>query len=175
MLMTMSEKIKYYRESLDWSQEELGKHLNPPVVKEEVVEEAKVEEPVKEEVVAEEPVVEPTTVEEPEVVTEPEEVVEEPSITIGQKNALSAAESYLAYTSFSYTGLIEQLKFEEYSVEDATYAADNCGADWNEQAAIHAKSYLDYTSFSRGSLIEQLKFDGFTTEQAEYGATAVGY
>lgn len=33
MLMTMSEKIKYYRESLDWSQEELGKHLNPPVNK----------------------------------------------------------------------------------------------------------------------------------------------
>ena len=76
---------------------------------------------------------------------------------------------------FSYTGLIEQLKFEGYSDEEATYGADHCGANWNEQAAKKAQSYLDVMSFSKSGLIEQLKFDGFTQEQAEYGVTAVGY
>lgn len=95
--------------------------------------------------------------------------------TMGQKNARAKAKSYLAYTSFSYSGLIEQLEFEGFSTEEATYATDKCGADWNEQAALKAQSYLEYTSFSRSGLIEQLEFEGFTAEQAEYGAQAVGY
>lgn len=96
-------------------------------------------------------------------------------MTLGQKNALDKAESYLNYSSFSHSGLITQLEFEGFSNEDATYATDNCGADWNEQAAAKAKSYLDYSSFSKSGLIEQLEFEGFTTEQAEHGATEVGY
>ncbi|WP_024294444.1 Ltp family lipoprotein [Lacrimispora indolis] len=96
-------------------------------------------------------------------------------LTMGQKNALSKAASYLSFTAFSYSGLIKQLEYEQFSTEDATYAADNCGADWNEQAAIKAQAYLDMSSFSRGSLIDQLKYEGFTQDQAEYGATAVGY
>ena len=95
--------------------------------------------------------------------------------TLGQKNALSEAKSYLNYTAFSYKGLIEQLKYEGYSAEESTYGADNCGADWNEQAAKMAKQYINYTSFSRAGLIEQLEYEGFTAEQAEYGATTVGY
>lgn len=92
-----------------------------------------------------------------------------------QKNALDKAESYLGYTAFSYSGLISQLEYEGFSTESATYAADNCGADWNEQAAAKAQSYLEYTSFSRQSLIEQLEYEGFTSEQAEYGVSSVGY
>ena len=92
-----------------------------------------------------------------------------------KKNALSKAYDYLSYTAFSYSGLINQLVFEQFSDEDATYAADNCGADWNEQAAKKAQDYLDYSSFSRDGLIDQLKFEGFTSEQADYAATAVGY
>jgi len=98
-----------------------------------------------------------------------------PQVTMGQKNALSKAKSYLDFTAFSYTGLISQLAFDGFSTEDSTYAVDNCGADWNEQAAKKAKSYLDFTSFSRDGLIDQLLFDGFTNEQAEYGVTKVGY
>lgn len=98
-----------------------------------------------------------------------------PQVTMGQKNALNKAKSYLGFTAFSYTGLISQLEFDGFSTEDSTYAVDNCGADWNEQAAKKAKSYLDYTSFSRDGLIDQLLFDGFTNEQAEYGVTKVGY
>lgn len=94
---------------------------------------------------------------------------------MGQKNALRAANSYLNALAFSYDGLIKQLEYEGYSTEDATYAADHCGADWNEQAAKSAKSYLNSMSFSRSGLIQQLEYEGFTPSQAEYGATANGY
>lgn len=97
------------------------------------------------------------------------------NLTLSQKNALKQAQDYIDYAAFSRSGLIEQLKFEGYSTEDSTYAVDNCGADWNEQAALLAQSYLDSSAFSRSGLIEQLEFEGFTSEQAKYGVTSVGY
>lgn len=96
------------------------------------------------------------------------------SETVGQKNAVKSAKSYLSYTAFSRDGLIAQLEFEKYSREDAVYAVDKVDADWNEQAAKSARSYLDYTSFSRQGLIDQLVFEKFTHEQAVYGVNAVG-
>ena len=77
--------------------------------------------------------------------------------------------------AFSYSGLIEQLKYEGYSDSEAKYAADHCGADWKEQAVKAAKQYLDIMSFSRQSLIEQLEFEGYTYDQASYAATQNGY
>lgn len=96
-------------------------------------------------------------------------------LTIGQTNALRKAASYLDYMAFSYSGLVDQLEYEGYSTDDATFAVDHCGADWNEQAAKKAQSYLDFMSFSRSGLIDQLLYEGFTQEQAEYGVSAVGY
>lgn len=96
------------------------------------------------------------------------------TVTLSQQNALRTAHSYLDFTAFSHSGLIEQLEYEGYSTEDATFAADYCGADWNEQAAKSAQSYLDFMGFSRSGLIDQLMYEGFTREQAEYGVTAVG-
>ena len=98
----------------------------------------------------------------------------EAAITVSQKNALSKAKSYLAYAAFSHDGLIEQLEYEQFSTADATYAADNCGADWNEQAAKKAKSYMSSSSFSRGGLIGQLEYDKFTPAQATHGTDSVG-
>ncbi len=95
--------------------------------------------------------------------------------TLGERNALDKAYSYLDFTAFSYKGLIEQLEYEGFTHDEAVYGADNCGADWNEQAALKAQQYLDYSSFSRSGLIEQLEYEGFTAEQAEYGVTQVGY
>ena len=95
--------------------------------------------------------------------------------TIGQKNALKSSKDYLKTMAFSYKGLIKQLEYEGYSTEEATYAVDNCGVDWNDQAAKSAKSYIDMMSFSRSGLIKQLEYEGFTSEQAEYGASSVGY
>lgn len=94
--------------------------------------------------------------------------------SISQANALASAKDCLRYSAFSYSGLIKQLEYEKYSHEDAVYAADNCGANWKEQAARSAKEYLEFTSFSRGRLIDQLEYEGFTSEQAAFGADAVG-
>ena len=100
---------------------------------------------------------------------------EPPQLTMGQQNAIAKAESYLAYTAFSRSGLIDQLEFEGFDTADAEFAVDNIEVDWNEQAALKAESYLEYTSFSRDGLIEQLLFEGFSQEQAEHGVSAVGY
>ena len=104
--------------------------------------------------------------------SETEEVSE---VTLGMSNALQSARNYLRVLAFSYTGLMEQLEYEGYSSEEATYAVDNCGADWYEQAVAKAEDYLSVLSFSRSGLINQLEYDGFTSEQAEYAADAVGY
>ena len=97
------------------------------------------------------------------------------SVTVGEQNALQSALQYLNSMPFSYTGLIGQLEYEGYSDSEAKYAADNCGANWNEQAVKSAEQYLATMSFSRQSLIEQLEYEGFTYEQASYAATENGY
>lgn len=97
------------------------------------------------------------------------------NLTMGQKNAFGPAKDYLSFAAFSYDGLIGQLEYEGYSTEDATFAADNCGADWNEQSLKCAKNYLDVSPFSYTGLIKQLEYEEFTTEQAEYGVTGAGY
>lgn len=103
----------------------------------------------------------------------PEPAAPEP--TMGQANALSTAHDYLDVTAFSRNGLIEQLEYSGFTHDEAVYAADRCGADWNQQAAEMAQDYLDVTSFSRDGLIEQLEYSGFTHDEAVYGVTAVGY
>ena len=97
------------------------------------------------------------------------------SVSLGKLNALASAKNYLDFSAFSAKGLKEQLEYEGYSADEAAYGVDNCGADWNEQAAKKAQDYLDFSSFSRDGLIEQLEFEGFTHEQALYGVSAVGY
>jgi hypothetical protein len=94
--------------------------------------------------------------------------------TTGQRNALEEANSYLRTMPFSYSGLVEQLEYEGYSNADATYAADHCGADWNEQALKEAESYLDVMAFSYSGLKEQLEYEGYTSDQATYGADNCG-
>lgn len=94
--------------------------------------------------------------------------------TTAQKNVMASAKAYLNYSGFSYDGLVDQLEYEKYSHEDAVWAADNCNADWNEEALESAKSYIDYSGFSYSGLIGQLEYEGFTTEQATYGADNCG-
>lgn len=106
---------------------------------------------------------------------------EEPSLntiidnsTLGEKNALRSAKSYLSFSAFSYTGLIRQLEYEGYTTEEATYAVNNCGADWDEQALKTAKSYLSHSAFSYTGLISQLEFEGFSTTEATYAVNNCG-
>ena len=112
---------------------------------------------------------------EPTATTEPPETTEPPkTATAGERNALSQAHSYLNFSAFSYSGLIDQLEYEGYTEAEATYAADNCGADWFEQALKEAKSYLSFSAFSHSGLIDQLKYEGYTKEQAVYAADNCG-
>lgn len=103
-----------------------------------------------------------------------EETTPKIEVTAGMKNALKSAQNYLSIIPFSYKRLVEQLEYEEYTHEEAVYAADNCNADWYEQAKKTAKSYLDIMGFSRAGLINQLEHDGFTHEQAVYGVEQNG-
>lgn len=116
----------------------------------------------------------------PEVAPAPEPAPEPaappaPEFTIGQQNAIDSANSYLRLMGFSRSGLIGQLEYEGYSVEDATFAVDALAPDWYAEAAESAQSYLDVMSFSRQGLIDQLLYEGFSPEEAEHGVTAVGY
>lgn len=97
------------------------------------------------------------------------------NVTLGMKNALGKAQQYLKFTSFSKKGLIEQLEYEGYSVEEATYAVETIQVDWNDQCAKKAQQYLNFTSFSRKGLADQLEYEGFTSSQIAYGLAAVGY
>lgn len=89
--------------------------------------------------------------------------------TTGERNALKSANQYLSFTSFSRSGLIEQLEYEGYTTQEAEYAAEHCGADWMDQARKSALSYLEVSAFSESGLIDQLEYEGFTHEQALYG------
>jgi TM2 domain-containing membrane protein YozV len=98
-----------------------------------------------------------------------------PKLTLPQQNAVGQAESYVEYQAFSRSGLIQQLEYEGYSTEDATFAVDYIAADWSAQAAAKAKSYLEYQSFSRDGLYDQLIYEGFSDAEANAGLLAVGY
>lgn len=102
-------------------------------------------------------------------------VEQPPVLTIGQQNAVNEGESYLSFSAFSRSGLIDQLEYEGYSTADATFAVDFIAPDWNAEAAESAKSYIEFSSFSRQGLIDQLMYEGFTAEQANFGVTSVGY
>lgn len=106
-----------------------------------------------------------------EIETKPDDSA---GLSISQINALASAKSYLSFSAFSHQGLVDQLEFEKFSTEDAVFAADHCGADWDEQALKSAKSYLGFSAFSYSGLIDQLEFEGFTPEQATYGADNCG-
>lgn len=120
--------------------------------------------------VTEPPVTEPPVTEPP--VTEPQPT--NPTPTVGERNALQSAKNYLRVMAFSYEGLIDQLEYEGYTNAEATYAANNCGADWNEQALKSAKTYLSVSAFSYSGLIKQLEYEEYTTSQATYGADHCG-
>ncbi len=96
------------------------------------------------------------------------------SETAGQSNARKSAKQYLDISPFSRLGLIDQLLYEKYTLEDATYGVDIANTDWNAQAGKSAIAYLEISAFSRQGLIDQLLYEKYTQSQAEYGTTKAG-
>jgi hypothetical protein len=92
--------------------------------------------------------------------------------TVSQRNAISRATSYLRSSSFSRSGLIGQLQYEGFSIDDATYGVDALNTNWNAQAVKKATSYLRSSSFSRSGLIDQMIFEGFSSSESVYGVDA---
>lgn len=98
------------------------------------------------------------------------------SVTYTMSNALSEALVEVSGYPYSYKELLECLKEDYgYAEEDATYAADNCGVDWDEQALLQAEDYMDYMDFSYTEMVEWLQtYDGFTEKEAIYAADNCG-
>ena len=107
--------------------------------------------------------------------TDPATVSEQSGSTENEQNAVKRASSYLNYSAFSYSTLVDKLKSEGFTQEEADYGASHCKADWSEQAAKKAQEYLDSSSYSHQELIDKLLSEGFTQEEADYGVSAVGY
>ena len=90
-------------------------------------------------------------------------------VTMGEMMALASAKNYLRTLPFSKSGLKKQLEYEGYSDSESTYAVNNCGANWKEQAVRSAGNYLRTMPFSRQQLQNQLEYEGYTSEEAAYG------
>ena len=94
--------------------------------------------------------------------------------TENQQKALDKANEYVNTLPLSHDGLIKQLEYDGYTTDVATYAADNCSANWNKEAKEMAEQYMDSTTYTYKDMVQQLETEGFTKEQAKFGAKAVG-
>lgn len=94
--------------------------------------------------------------------------------TENQQKALDKANEYVDTLPLSRKGLIKQLEYDGYTTDVATYAADNCSANWNKEAKEMAEQYMDSTTYTYKDMVQQLETEGFTKEQAKFGAKAVG-
>lgn len=117
-----------------------------------------------ESVIVEEPVA--TVPSEPVVAPAPAPAA--PEVSREFRNALGSANDYLNYTSFSKSGLYDQLVYEGFPEDAVQYAVDNVVTDWNANALQTAMDYLDYSSFSDQGLYDQLIYEGYSAEQAQY-------
>lgn len=94
--------------------------------------------------------------------------------TENQQKALDKANEYVDTLPLSREGLIKQLEYDGYTTDVATYAADNCSANWNKEAKEMAEQYMDSTTYTYKDMVQQLETEGFTKKQAKFGAKAVG-
>ena len=76
----------------------------------------------------------------------------------------------------SKDGIIDQLIYDGCEEDDAAFAANHCGADWNEQADRFVKEFFLEYGYDREELIDKLITNAkFTQKQAEYAADQNGW
>lgn len=81
--------------------------------------------------------------------------------------ALEEAKNMIEYGAYSRDMLIHMLtEYDGYTAEEAEYAADNCGADWAQEAAESVQDYADF-GMSRDYMVRWLvEYDYFSQELA---------
>ena len=100
--------------------------------------------------------------------------ISQPAKAWSEHAALETAETMLESAAYSKTELISQLTTHGFSLPEAVFAAENCGADWNDMAAKRAQFHINNIPLSRTGLIELLEEEGFTSAQAEFGTESLG-
>ena len=98
---------------------------------------------------------------------------EESQLTFRRETALAAARYRIDSGGLSKRALIQHMTAGGLSRADATFAANNVGADWKKEAVEQARDRLDEVEYSKGSLIAHLESDGFTRAQAKYAVSKV--
>ena len=95
---------------------------------------------------------------------------------LNRDKAMESAEKHLNAENEAYSrnGLIDKLQSEGFSNTDATYAADNSNADWEEQALKSAEHHMQNETHSYNDLISVLENEKFTNDEAVYGADFCG-
>lgn len=111
--------------------------------------------------------------------TEPDATVAVDSLNIDfNEQALLESQTLIEYGTYARQSLIASLSWEyggAFTLEEATYAADNVGADWNAEAVDAAEASLGiFDAPNCEEVVDYLTNDvGFTPEEAQYGAEAV--
>ena len=96
------------------------------------------------------------------------------SLNENQLQAIQTAKDYLDTIHLSQTELLQMLSVENIDLEDAKFALDYLGIDWNQQARKKAKEYCKHKiGFSKVKLKAQLLFDHFTEEEADFALSHI--
>ena len=86
--------------------------------------------------------------------------------------AIIRAKDYIKSFGGSYKNLLNYLEnCSKFTLEEATFGADNCGVNWKQEAIRAAKKYIENNGeYSYEKMIFQLTWFGFMQEEAEYAA-----
>ncbi len=97
-------------------------------------------------------------------------------LTLSQKNALKKITEIDEFLHCSYTYMVEDylIDVEGFDKEDATFAADNCDIDWDNEAILAAEEAVN-DGKSKNGVIDWLKGRGFNNSQIDKAINAVGY
>lgn len=86
--------------------------------------------------------------------------------TQSQAAAIAKAKEINKEAAYSRQSLIYELEKYNISSEDAEFAVDHAGIDYNTNAERRAKSLLEYNYYSKHGLISQLKYLNFKESEA---------
>ena len=96
-----------------------------------------------------------------------------PNNAFSRAQATEVARDYIRTAAFSRLGLIHQLRYEGFSLYDATWGTDHIRANWYKQALRSGREYLRSSHFSKSGLYRQLVYEKFTRAQAAYAVNII--